>query len=110
MSVKKLDSNIYSAYYSTQLFHGNAGTVKLLSRGSGEDLENSCQRPTTMSTTEGQWFDCSPNSLKITVLLPIAIVLNHPNTVNSKPMLVVDIRTFDVSWRHLSRDQPIVHY
>ena len=39
-------------------------TVKLLSQGSGEDLGNCCQRP------KRQWFDCSPRSLEITVLLP----------------------------------------
>ena len=60
------------------------------------------------SITEGQWFDCSPSSLEITVLLPNC--LKHRNTVNNTPILVVDVGRFDVTWRHLSRDQSIVHY
>ena len=60
---------IYSYFMATR------GTVKLLSRGSGEDLRNCWQRlkatvSQIFSTTEGQWFDCSPRSLEITVLLP----------------------------------------
>ena len=55
---------IYSYFMATR------GTVKLWSRGSGEDLGNCCQRPKAISITEGQWFDCSPSSLEITVLLP----------------------------------------
>ena len=62
-------------------FKPTRGTVKLLSRGSGEDHGNCCQRPkVTVSqifpTTEGQWFICSPSSLEITVLLP-NIILNY---------------------------------
>ena len=60
------------------------------------------------STTERQWFDCSPSRLEIPVLLPN--YLNYRNTVNSTPMNVVDVGTFDVSWRHLSCNQSIVHY
>ena len=62
---------LYSSFMATR------GTVKLLSRGSGEDLETVARgrRPRAtvskiFSTTEGQWFDCSPSSLEITVLLP----------------------------------------
>ena len=63
------DVLVYSYFIATR------GIVKLLSRGSGEDLVNCCQRPRAtvskiFSTTEGQWFDCSPSSLEITVLLP----------------------------------------
>ena len=60
---------VYSYFMATR------GTVKLLSRGSREDLGNCCQRQKAtvshiFSTIEGQWFDCSPSSLEITVLLP----------------------------------------
>ena len=61
-----------------QLFHGYVGTVKLLSRGSGEDMGNCCQKrgPRTtvsqiFSTTDGQWFDCFPSGHEITVYYPI---------------------------------------
>ena len=69
-------------------------TVKLLSLGSGEDLGNCCQRPRATvslisSTTEGQWFDCSPSSLEIIVLLPNCF--KSPKHVNSTPMLVMDV-------------------
>ena len=57
------------------------GTAKLLSLGSGEDLGNCCQLPS---------------------------FIKSPKTVNSTMMLVVDVETFDVSWRHLSRDQSTV--
>ena len=59
------------------------------------------------STTEGQWFDCSPSSLEITVLLPNCF--KSPKHCNSTPMLVVDVGKFDVLWRHFSRDQSTVH-
>ena len=63
-------ASIYSYFMATR------GTVKLLSRGRGGDLGKVArgrrQRATVsqiFSTTEGQWFDCSPSSLGITVLL-----------------------------------------
>ena len=70
-----------------------------------------CRRPRAtvsqiFSTTEGQYFDCSPSSLEITVLLPNCF--KSPKTVNSMPMLVFDVMAFDVSWRHLSRGQSTV--
>ena len=62
------------------------------------------QFPRSSPLPRGQWFDCSPSSLEFMFYYPI--VLNHRNTVNSTPMLV---GTFDVLWRHLSRDQSTVH-
>ena len=44
-------------------------TIKLLSRRSGNLLPRTTVSK-IFSTTEGQWFDCSPSSLEITVLLP----------------------------------------
>ena len=44
------------------------GTVKLLSRGSGEDLRKLRATVSQIFSTEGQWFDCSPRILEITVL------------------------------------------
>ena len=65
---------------TTSLYHhvvisyllATRGTIKLLSRGTWEDLGNCCQRPLSkiFSTTEGQLFDCSPSRLEITVSLP----------------------------------------
>ena len=61
---------VYSYFMATR------GAVKLFNRGSGEDLGTVARdrRPratvSKISTTEGQWFDCSPSSLQITVLLP----------------------------------------
>ena len=63
---------VYEPVYS--YFKATRGTVKLLSRGSGEDLGNLPEAKGRgqhfFSTTEGQWFDCSPSSIEITVLLP----------------------------------------
>ena len=109
-------------------FMAKMGTVKLLSRCSGEDLGNCCQRPKAQGSGKllpeaegrGQQFPRSSplhrdNNLTVPqvaleYLFYYSIVLNHRNTVNSTPMLVVDVGTFDVSWRHLLRDQSIVHY
>ena len=75
------------------------GTVKLycpevvekiwetIARGRGSQI---------FSITEGQWFDCSPSSLEITVFY-YPIVLNRRNTVNNMPILVVDVVRFDVT-------------
>ena len=54
---------VYSYFMATR------GTVKLLSRGSGEDL-GKLLTEADWTTTEGQWFGCFPSSLEITVLLP----------------------------------------
>ena len=72
-------------------------TVKLLSRGSGEDLGNCCQRP----KTEGKSFPDLLNYRGTMIwlfpkLFYYLIVLNDQHTVNSTPMLVVNVGTFDV--------------
>ena len=80
------------------------GKVKLLSRGSGEDLGNCCQRPKAESNS---FPDLLPQeALKQLFYYPI--VLHHWNMVYWTPMLVVDIQLFDVLWRQLSRDQSTV--
>ena len=53
---------MYAHFPVYSYFMATLGTVKLLSRGSGEALGN-------LQEAEGQWFDCSQSSLEITVLL-----------------------------------------
>ena len=62
------------------------GSVKLLSRGSGEDLGNCCQRPKAV-----RQFDSSPSSLEITDLLPNCFKQNRSTEGCSKLKRSVDM-------------------
>ena len=70
-----------------------------VARGRGQQFQRSFPLPRDNGLTVPQ--------VALTSLFYYPIVLNHRNTVNRMPMLVVDVETFDVSWRHLSCDQSI---